>query len=126
MRRRFETKTVLAWAFAVMALAVLLTAVTFALSSTVTPGQIQAERARNILTSCQAANERHDNAISALDQVTDASKRSATPERVKLIEQGRANTVLLIDALVPRHDDCQAVVKSQVLRLIPALSALPA
>lgn len=76
---------------AVIALSIL---VTLAFST------IQTARQDTIVRACQETNQNHDSTIQALDfvlaQVPQAQQRQA--------QQGRKNTILLIDALAPKHD----------------------
>jgi hypothetical protein len=71
--------------------------------------RIQGERERTIRANCQETNRRYDKAITTLDRLI----AEAPPERRTRAREGRAGTVLLIDALVPKRD-CMAVVKRSV------------
>lgn len=71
--------------------------------------RIQAERERNIRTNCVAQNERHDDAIAALDEVI----ATAPLSRRARARQGRQSTVFLLEAIVPRRD-CDVLVHRQV------------
>jgi hypothetical protein len=75
--------------------------------------KIQGERARNVQDNCEQVNQRHDNTIVALDGVLDQARKTAGPAQRKQIQQSRAATVLLIDALAPKRD-CNALVRRQV------------
>lgn len=76
-------------------------------------GRIQAERARNVLTSCVEQNARHDRTIATLDRLLLVAERPASAAQRAQIKQSRASTVLLIEALVPRQD-CVARVRRLV------------
>lgn len=71
--------------------------------------QIQRERKRNVLESCQEINRRHDNTIAALDLLI----AKLPPSRRERARQGRASTVLLIEALAPKRQ-CEAFARRQV------------
>jgi hypothetical protein len=75
--------------------------------------QIQASRAESVRISCVEQNERHDGAIATLDTVIAAATEDATPERIRQLEQSRASTVLLIEAVVPKRN-CEARVDELV------------
>lgn len=110
MRRSIELKAALAWGFAGFGVLTMIGAfliVVVLLSDTTS--QIQAERARNVRSACEAQNARHDNTIRQVDRLI----AEAPPSRRARAGAGRAGTVLIIDALAPRRD-CDALVKSQV------------
>lgn len=71
--------------------------------------QIQQERARNIRLGCEQQNQRHDDTIRALDRLIALVPASGRARA----EQGRAGTLLLINALAPKRD-CVALVRNQV------------
>lgn len=71
--------------------------------------RIQDERENSIRTSCQETNQRYDKAIKTLDELI----AKAPAERRRRAREGRAGTVLLIDALVPKRD-CDALVGRSV------------
>lgn len=77
--------------------------------------QINQERARNVRTSCEDINSRHDRSIVTLDKLI--GRRAGSEEQTKAhkeqIRQSRANTVMLIDTLVPKRD-CDVYVKTLV------------
>lgn len=97
--------------------------------------QIQKERARNIRSSCEAQNERHDSTIDTLNRVVlerltrehvpvavpprevkirlAAAMKLADPPVRTQIQQSIGSTSLLIDALAPRRD-CDELVRLQV------------
>jgi esterase/lipase len=75
--------------------------------------QIQDERARNVRDNCEQVNERHDNTVATLDGLLARARKGASPQQRKQIQQSRASTLLLIDALAPRRD-CEALVRQQV------------
>jgi hypothetical protein len=92
------------------ALALIVAAASMLLSASLY-AKIQDERERNIRDGCLATNERNDAAIMRLDELI----AEAPPERRARAEAGRAGTVLLIEALVPKRD-CDAYVAEQVRR----------
>lgn len=71
--------------------------------------RIQDEREKSIRMSCEETNARYDAAIGQLDRLI----AQAPPERRARAREGRAGTVLLIDALVPKRD-CDRVVDRSV------------
>ena len=71
--------------------------------------RIQDERIRSISRSCEETNQRYDKAIETLDVLI----ARAPAERKQRARDGRAGTVLLIDALVPKRD-CAALVERSV------------
>ena len=71
--------------------------------------QIQAQREDSIRDSCVGQNARHDATIRALDRLLAQATSHASAERVRRIEESRASTVRLIEALAPARD-CAAVV----------------
>lgn len=76
--------------------------------------QIQAERAASTLKSCAEQNKRHDDTIRAIDDLI-ARSQPLSADRRPQSSPGRANTVLIIDALAP-HRDCRALVARNVSR----------
>jgi hypothetical protein len=64
---------------------------------------IQANRVEFITQECEDVNTRHDNTIAALDAVLKQAIKDH-PERAERIEESRASTILLINALVPVRD----------------------
>lgn len=75
--------------------------------------QINEERSQNVLRNCLDVNTRHRSTVRQLDALLEARLRSASPAERKLLKQSRANTVVLIDALVPERD-CRALAARQV------------
>lgn len=75
--------------------------------------QINAERAENIERACREVNARHDNTIRALDDLIAKRAPSLSPAQRARVRESRENTVLLVQALVPRRD-CAALVAAQV------------
>lgn len=75
--------------------------------------RIQQERERSIRTQCVEQNHRNANTIRELDRRLLIARRVATPSQVKRLEESRAFTVSLINALAPRHD-CDAVISRTV------------
>lgn len=71
--------------------------------------RIQDERENSIRTSCQETNRRYDKTIDTLDRLI----AEAPPGRRQRAREGRAGTVLLINALVPKRD-CDALVGRSV------------
>lgn len=65
---------------------------------------VQAAREYSIRLSCQEQNERHDNVIRQLDSIYADALKKATPKERAQINEGRAPTLLLIDALAPKRD----------------------
>lgn len=72
--------------------------------------QINDERARNVVRSCEETNQRHD---ATIRQLRDLVASIPDPARRDRAEQGMASTVALIDALAPKRD-CGALVAQQV------------
>jgi hypothetical protein len=66
---------------------------------------IQEQRRDSILYGCREQNARHDRTIATLDRLI-AQAPAGRRERAR---QGRAGTVLLIEALAPKRD-CAALV----------------
>lgn len=71
--------------------------------------RVQDERERSIRMACKDTNERHDRALAKLDILIE----KVPPARRARAQQGRAGTVALIEALVPRRD-CGKLVKRSV------------
>lgn len=110
------------WITAISVLASVLLAASFALAAIAVTNasetsrdaqdlaeQIQRERARNIQESCEETNRRHDATIASLDAVI----AGLPPSRRARAREGRAGTVLLIEALAP-YRNCDALVRQQV------------
>lgn len=111
MKQRLDLRTALAWVFAIAGVLFLIAAIVISVrSANATATQIQRERAHNILVNCEAVNARHDETIKRLDELIAAMP----PERRVLAARARPGTVLLINALAPKHDNCRALMKSQV------------
>ncbi len=72
--------------------------------------QINAERVRNIVRSCEETNARNAAGIRELDVLLAGRSDGASPAQV---EHSRRNTRRLIDAIVPVRD-CAALARSQV------------
>lgn len=64
---------------------------------------IQQSREDAIRQSCEDTNARHDHTIAQLNILLDQALKDHPEDRAR-IEQSRASTTLLIDALVPRQD----------------------
>lgn len=96
----------------VVALALILASASILLSAWLFT-RIQGERARNVRASCEQTNARNQNTIAELDRLLAKRLGSASPAQRQQIVQSRTNTVLLIQALVPRRD-CDAYVRQQV------------
>lgn len=75
--------------------------------------RINDERERNVRATCEETNVRHDATIRQLDMLLAVRLRNASGEERRRIEQSRASTVLLIDALMPVRD-CDQRVREQV------------
>lgn len=75
--------------------------------------KINDERERNVRANCEQINARHDATIRQLDALLAQRLRTASPADRERIEQSRASTVLLINALVPKRD-CDRLVSEQV------------
>ena len=75
--------------------------------------RVNDERARNVERNCSDVNARHDAALEGLDIVLGRARVGASPERLRQIEQSRASTLLLIQALTPKRD-CAALAARQV------------
>lgn len=103
--------------------------------ATDTTAQIQRERARNIRSSCQAQNKRHDDSVDTLNRVVlerltgkpapivmtsaeikirlAAALKLADPPVRKQVQQSVGSTTLLIEALAPKRQ-CDDLVRQQV------------
>lgn len=101
------------WLKAMTASAMVLAAASI-LFSVVLYGQVQDERSRAALLSCRESNMRNHDTKRRLD-VGYAVMRKRAPAQGKQLEESRAFTVLLIDALQPRRD-CAVLVKDRVAR----------
>lgn len=67
-------------------------------------GMIQSSRADSIRRSCVEQNVQHDETIRTLDEQIAERKRTASPEIARRLDESRAFTLLLIQALAPRQD----------------------
>lgn len=75
--------------------------------------KINDERERNVRVNCEQTNARHDATIHQLDALIRQRAETATPRERERIDQSRASTVLLIDALTPKRD-CDRLVRGQI------------
>lgn len=75
--------------------------------------QVQQERANATRRNCVEVNGRHDNTVRVLDRVLNRAGQDLTPAQRRDLEQSRAATILLIDALAPRRD-CDDLVQRTV------------
>jgi hypothetical protein len=109
-RRAVDMRTAAAWVFAGLGVLALVVSIVLAIGANASATrQIQEERARSVYANCMDINRRHDNSIRQLDALI----AQAPPERRERAKAGRAGTVLLIQALVPKRD-CDALVKRSV------------
>lgn len=75
---------------------------------------IQQSRRDNTVEACLAQNDRHDNTIAALDAELAELSKSLKPAEAAQLKQSRDFTVLLINALAPYTEDCDAKARRQV------------
>jgi len=69
----------------------------------------QTSRESSVRVTCREQNDRHDQTIATLDRLLEQADRDATAQRRRQLREGRASTVLLIDALAPKRDCEQRV-----------------
>lgn len=74
--------------------------------------EIQRERREAVIRNCQDQNQRHDATISELDKLAAKIIRQH-PDKAKQIQQSIQENVLLINALVPKHN-CEALADAAV------------
>lgn len=95
---------------------------------------IQAQRAEVTLTNCLDQNDRHDHTVMQLDDVlrkrklairrqikeaTTEGERTALRAQIDALDDARASTISLIDALAP-HQNCEQLVLDR-FGYVPAL-----
>lgn len=84
--------------------------------------EIQQQRVDSVSDNCNAQNKRHDGTIAALDRIPPfgPQTRAARAQAAR----GRAEAVLLINALQP-HQDCTLVVDAALGLAPPPVVAIP-
>lgn len=74
--------------------------------------EFQIERVNSVRSNCEMTNARHKDTIDAIDAAARQATALATPTERKRLEQGRARTLLIIQALVPLRNCDEVVAKA--------------
>ena len=83
------------------------------LSNSARVGQINDERFRNVVRTCEDVNQRHDASVRRLDELLAPRLKDATRAERARIKESRAATALLIESLTP-HRDCARLARGQI------------